>query len=162
MMNRSFLLRTLQRPKAGLRKSSRRSVMIDPAAGGSSATSSAATRSAGEASGGGASGGAGGGVRTMDTVDEVSKEIAILKKLDHPNVVKLYEVIDPPGSQYMMLVMEYLEKGPVLQTRDQAGFDRLPEEVRGRERKSAWPCVCGGFRDLHGRGVARAGRTRPW
>lgn len=29
----------------------------------------------------------------------------------------------------MMLVMEFLEKGPVLQTRDQAGFDCLPEEV---------------------------------
>jgi [calcium/calmodulin-dependent protein kinase] kinase len=39
------------------------------------------------------------------------------------------QVIDPPGSQYMMLVMEFLEKGPVLQTHDQAGFDCLPEEV---------------------------------
>jgi serine/threonine protein kinase len=29
----------------------------------------------------------------------------------------------------MMLVMEFLEKGPVLQTHDQAGFDCLPEEV---------------------------------
>ncbi|KAF6252984.1 kinase-like domain-containing protein [Scenedesmus sp. NREL 46B-D3] len=69
---------------------------------------------------------------------DVNREIAILKKLDHPNVVKLYEVgwllrhccsDDPPGSQYMMLVMEFLEKGPVLQTRDQTGFDCLPEEV---------------------------------
>lgn len=39
------------------------------------------------------------------------------------------QVIDPPGSQYMMLVMEYLEKGPVLHTLDQAGFEQLPEEV---------------------------------
>jgi [calcium/calmodulin-dependent protein kinase] kinase len=29
----------------------------------------------------------------------------------------------------MMLVMEYLEKGPVLTTSNQAGFERLPEEV---------------------------------
>lgn len=43
--------------------------------------------------------------------------------------VLLRQVIDPPGSQYLMLVMEFLEKGPVLQTRDQAGFDCLPEEV---------------------------------
>lgn len=28
-----------------------------------------------------------------------------------------------------MLVMEFLEKGPVLQTCDQTGFDCLPEEV---------------------------------
>lgn len=39
------------------------------------------------------------------------------------------QVIDPPGSQYMMLVMEFLEKGPVLATADQAGFGRMPEEV---------------------------------
>lgn len=39
------------------------------------------------------------------------------------------QVIDPPGSQYMMLVMEFLEKGPVLQTNNQSGFGRLPEEV---------------------------------
>ena len=38
-------------------------------------------------------------------------------------------MIDPPGSQYMMLVMEYLEKGPVLQTTNQDGFEQLPEEV---------------------------------
>jgi hypothetical protein len=47
------------------------------------------------------------------------------------------QVIDPPGSQYMMLVMEYLEKGPVLVTRDQAGFECLPEEVRARARALA-------------------------
>lgn len=45
------------------------------------------------------------------------REIAVLKKLDHPNVVKLHEVIDPPGASYMMLVMEYLERGPVMETK---------------------------------------------
>lgn len=39
------------------------------------------------------------------------------------------QVIDPPGSQYLMLVMEFLEKGPVLHTHDQSGFGSLPEEV---------------------------------
>lgn len=32
------------------------------------------------------------------------REIAVLKKMDHPNVVRLYEVIDPPGASYMMMV----------------------------------------------------------
>ncbi|KAI8467317.1 MAG: hypothetical protein J3K34DRAFT_523847 [Monoraphidium minutum] len=127
MMNRSFLVRMLQRPKAALRKSSRRGAPIDPAAAASS--SGALAGGAGATDGGAATAAVPGGLRGMETMADVSKEIAILKKMDHPNVVKLFEVIDPPGSQYMMLVMEYLEKGPVLQTRDQAGFDRLPEEV---------------------------------
>jgi hypothetical protein len=129
MMNRSFLLRMLRRPKAGLRK--RSSMTIDPASAAAADNGGAGADAPAVA---GAAAGAArvrrGAPRGPETMDEVSKEIAILKKLDHPNVVKLYEVIDPPGSQYMMLVMEYLEKGPVLQTRDQAGFDRLPEEVR--------------------------------
>ncbi len=38
------------------------------------------------------------------------------------------QVIDPPGSQYMMLVMEYMDRGPVLKTNEQAGFGRFTEE----------------------------------
>ena len=137
MMNRSFLLRMLRRPKAALRKSSRTSLSLDPSAA-AAAAANAANGAAGAASSAAAAPGAGAPgagaaplapPRPPETLDEVSKEIAILKKLDHPNVVRLFEVIDPPGSQYMMLVMEYLERGPVLQTRDQAGFGRLPEEV---------------------------------
>jgi hypothetical protein len=141
MMNRSFLLRMLQRPKAALRKSARRSsasqdaeahaAAAAPSAGPSPTAGAAAPPAAAARPPSAAPAGAGaGGLRGLESMDEVSKEIAILKKLDHPNVVKLYEVIDPPGSQYMMLVMEYLEKGPVLQTNGQAGFKRLPEEVR--------------------------------
>eukprot|EP00878_Enallax_costatus_P030765 GHUV01033553.1.p1 GENE.GHUV01033553.1~~GHUV01033553.1.p1 ORF type:complete len:398 (+),score=129.41 GHUV01033553.1:639-1832(+) len=116
MMNRSCLVRPLQRPRGGLRKGTRRSISansgIGAGMGGGSATSPGPSALAAAAE---------------DT--DVNREIAILKKLDHPNVVKLYEVIDPPGSQYLMLVMEFLEKGPVLQTHDQTGFDCLPEEV---------------------------------
>ncbi|KAF8069424.1 GRIK2 [Scenedesmus sp. PABB004] len=116
MMNRSCLLRTLQRPgRAGLRKPTRRSISAGSGIGtpGPAPAAPPAPPARAEA----------------DEAGDVNREIAILKKLDHPNVVKLYEVIDPPGSQYMMLVMEFLEKGPVLQTLDQAGFDCLPEEV---------------------------------
>jgi serine/threonine protein kinase len=123
MMNRSCLLRTLQRPRAGLRKSGRRSVSANNAAEASqqhnTANAVAAAAAAGLTSGG----------LCSDEANDVNREIAILKKLDHPNVVKLFEVIDPPGSQYMMLVMEFMEKGPVLQTRNQSGFGSLPEEV---------------------------------
>lgn len=124
MMNRSCLLRTLQRPRAGLRKGARRSVSANNAADAASQHHTPAAAVAAAAAAGLTSGGL-----CSDEANDVNREIAILKKLDHPNVVKLFEVIDPPGSQYMMLVMEFLEKGPVLQTHNQSGFDSLPEEV---------------------------------
>ena len=36
-------------------------------------------------------------------LDRVYKEIAILKKLDHQNVVKLIEVLDDPNEDYLCL-----------------------------------------------------------
>lgn len=36
-------------------------------------------------------------------LDRVYREIAILKKLDHPNVVKLVEVLDDPVEDHLYL-----------------------------------------------------------
>ena len=41
--------------------------------------------------------------------DAFVREIAIMKKLSHPNVVHLVEVIDDPSSDNLLLVMEYVE-----------------------------------------------------
>ena len=50
----------------------------------------------------------------------VRKEIAILKKLSHPHVLKLHEVIDDSMSNELILVLEYAG-GPIF-TR----FNRVP------------------------------------
>lgn len=46
---------------------------------------------------------------------KVYREIAILKKLDHPNVVKLVEVLDDPVEDHLYLVFELLDGGQVLE-----------------------------------------------
>ncbi|TKR76493.1 hypothetical protein L596_017620 [Steinernema carpocapsae] len=45
----------------------------------------------------------------------VQKEIAILKKLNHPNVVRLIEVLDDPSDNYLYMVFEYVERGSILE-----------------------------------------------
>lgn len=41
------------------------------------------------------------------------KEIAVLKKLHHPNIRTLHEVIDDEGKTELILVLEYCEVGPI-------------------------------------------------
>jgi hypothetical protein len=45
----------------------------------------------------------------------VQREIAILKKLSHPNVVKLVEVLDDPDDNYLYMVFEYVERRSLLE-----------------------------------------------
>lgn len=46
--------------------------------------------------------------------EEFVREIAIMKKLSHPNIVRLLEVIDDPTTDSLLLAMEYVE-GSTLQ-----------------------------------------------
>lgn len=45
--------------------------------------------------------------------DKIKREIAIMKKLHHPHVVKLIEVLDDLKSRKIYLVLEYCSKGEV-------------------------------------------------
>eukprot|EP01018_Ginkgo_biloba_P014267 Gb_03216 [translate_table: standard] len=42
---------------------------------------------------------------------DILREVAIMKQLDHPNIVKLVEVIDDPESDRFYMVLEYVEGG---------------------------------------------------
>jgi len=45
--------------------------------------------------------------------DKIKKEIAILKKARHPNIVSLLEVIDDPEKRKVYIVLEHVEMGEV-------------------------------------------------
>ncbi|XP_025893273.1 calcium/calmodulin-dependent protein kinase kinase 2 [Nothoprocta perdicaria] len=54
-------------------------------------------------------------VQRKGPIEQVYQEIAILKKLDHPNVVKLVEVLDDPGEDHLYMVFELVKQGPVME-----------------------------------------------
>ncbi|XP_055354330.1 calcium/calmodulin-dependent protein kinase kinase 1-like [Paramacrobiotus metropolitanus] len=49
-----------------------------------------------------------------DPMQEAYREIAILKKLNHPNIIRLIEVLDDPHEDSLYMVFELLERGEVL------------------------------------------------
>lgn len=58
----------------------------------------------------------------------IREEIAILKKLDHPNVVNLVEVLDDPEGDSLYMVLEMCEKGVVMKVDLQTTCEPYPEE----------------------------------
>ena len=47
-------------------------------------------------------------------MDDVKREVAIMKKLRHENVLRLYEVMDDPKVNKLYLVLEYMKRGDLL------------------------------------------------
>ncbi|CAM9851885.1 unnamed protein product, partial [Discosporangium mesarthrocarpum] len=46
--------------------------------------------------------------------ESLRREVAVMKKLRHPNIVTLWEVIDDPKSQQLYMIQDYVEMGPLL------------------------------------------------
>jgi serine/threonine protein kinase len=51
------------------------------------------------------------GKGATDQLDVVMREIAIMRRMRHPNVVRLCEVINDPKHDRLFLVLEYCERG---------------------------------------------------
>lgn len=73
--------------------------------------------------------------------DSVKSEIGIMRSLDHPNIVKLYEALEAENSKKIYLVLEYCSRGSLLsrdywKAQDQIKNNFLSEEkVEGLEEK---------------------------
>jgi hypothetical protein len=53
--------------------------------------------------------------KTSETYfEDIKREIAIMKKLLHPNILRLYEVLDDPKVNKMYLVLEYMKRGDLV------------------------------------------------
>lgn len=52
--------------------------------------------------------------KTRTALHDVEREIAIMKKLDHPNIVNLIEVLDDPAHDQLYIIMEYVMNGSLM------------------------------------------------
>lgn len=53
-----------------------------------------------------------------DNLDLVRTEVAIMKKVDHPNVASVHEVIDVTSDDALLIVMELCRGGPIMKLKD--------------------------------------------
>lgn len=90
--------------------------------------------------------------------EDIKREIAIMKKLLHPNVLRLFEVLDDPKVNKLYLLVEYMKKGDLvnvlksrgmkgdgMQRESESSFQPLPDiEIWNIFRQ-----VAAGIRYLH-------------
>lgn len=69
------------------------------------------------------------GPRRRNPMEDLKREIMIMKKMKHNNIVTLSEVIDDPAGSKLLLVMEFMEGGPVLTREALEKRERLPESL---------------------------------
>lgn len=65
------------------------------------------------------------GMRKATALDDILREISIMKKLHHRNILHLHEVINDPKEDRLFLVIEYADGGPVMKGELEA--EPLPE-----------------------------------
>jgi len=74
-------------------------------------------------------------LQVTTAMDQVAEEIAIMKKLEHRNLVSLHEVIDDETSDSLFLVLEYVSGGVCMAWNDWA--QRFDAQFLGDRRVAA-------------------------
>lgn len=84
-------------------------------------------------------------------LDDIKREIAIMKKLHHPNVLRLYEVMDDPTMNKLFLVLEYMKHGDLLshQKKKHAAGGADTESLHDRDLHCVFLQVVLGLAYLH-------------
>jgi serine/threonine protein kinase len=100
--------------------------------------------------GGGHANGGALSVGRMRQAAALQREIAIMKKCRHRNLVRLYEVIDDPDLDRMYLVMQYIEHGPLIKLTNDGRALRTIEAVKLAVYARQ---LCSGMLYLHRHGV---------
>ena len=77
-----------------------------------------------------------GNVIVTNLLKDALKEIAILKKLDHPNIIKLYEILHNYQKEKIYLIMEYAEYGDIVEYDEDTGIFSINKHVNDAYNKN--------------------------
>lgn len=94
----------------------------------------------------------GSSMRTAEQNDAlylIREEVAIMKKLNHPNLVQLIEVLDDPEEDSLYMVMEMCKKGVVMQV----GLDETAKPYSEETCRHLFRDLILGIEYLHAQGV---------
>lgn len=84
-----------------------------------------------------------------DALYLIREEVAIMKKLDHPNLVRLIEVLDDPEEDSLYMVMEMCKKGVVMKV----GLDDTADPYSDETCRHWFRDLILGIEYLHSQGV---------
>eukprot|EP00761_Pharyngomonas_kirbyi_P003195 gb/GECH01003199.1/.p1 GENE.gb/GECH01003199.1/~~gb/GECH01003199.1/.p1 ORF type:complete len:571 (+),score=141.06 gb/GECH01003199.1/:1-1713(+) len=88
------------------------------------------------------------GDQTRTQKDSFRQEIAILKKISHPNIVRLHEVIDDPTKDKLYMILEYVEQGPVMKLNEDGVAENGPIDLD--QVRQYLEDILSGLQFLHG------------
>ena len=75
-----------------------------------------------------------GNIIVNTSLENALKEISILKKTNHPNIIKLYEILYCKKNKNIYLVLEYCEHGDLIYYDEETGEFKLNEHVTKKEK----------------------------
>ncbi len=90
--------------------------------------------------------------RFADGFEDVLREVALMKKLRHPNLVRLHEVIDDPEKDKLYLILDYVPGGPLMSSA------RSQPALAEEEARRCLRDVVAGLSYLHFHGIAHQAR----
>ena len=67
--------------------------------------------------------------KTNNGFDQIENEIKIMRKLEHPNIISLHEVIHSPSEDVIYFVTEYANCGSLSQIIN-SGYDFDPKQIQ--------------------------------
>lgn len=89
------------------------------------------------------------GSEVNNSLDLIKEEIAVMKKLNHPNLVALIEVLDDPDEDSLYMVLELCKKGVVMHV----GLDERADPYEDEQCRCWFRDMILGIEYLHAQGI---------